>query len=116
MARSDSGELHVDVFPAASVTVMLTNIGWLWSILVDVTVIGLVSPSMNGGTGVSAFSDRVTTTNLTPLPVSWTVKSTWVGGPVRVALTVQVGAAPSTTSVSVAELLDGLLSDRPAGV
>src|SRR5438552_979954 len=42
---------------------------------------GSVVPTVKGGTGVSALSDLVTTIDWIPVAASWTVNSSWVGGP-----------------------------------
>src|SRR4051794_24461599 len=86
---------QVTTLPAKSVTWMVTWAGCDWLILVAVMVTGSVVPTVNGGTGVWALSDWVTTMLWMPVWGSETVPSSWVGGP---AMTRAGQVAPAMSS------------------
>src|SRR5436305_931854 len=86
---------QVTTLPARSVTWMVTWADCDWLILVAVMVTGSVVPTVNGGTGVSALSDWVTTMLCRPVWASETVTWSWVGGP---AITRAGQVAPAMSS------------------
>src|SRR5215216_1749885 len=90
---------QIATLPAPSVARISMRARWVWSILVEVTTTGAVVPGMKGGTTVSAFSDRITTIETSPEPLSWNVVTAWAGGPENTVVG-QVGGAGGTSWMS----------------
>src|SRR5215212_8608215 len=99
---------QIATLPAPSVARISMRARWVWSILVEVTVTGSVVPGMKGGTTVSAFCDRVTTSDTRPEPVSWNVVTAWAGGPETTNVG-QVGGVGGSSEMS-----DGSATRRAA--